>query len=567
MSLVAAHLSGLCNDEKRIMKNLWQRRKKWIIAGAAVLALALAFLVAGPLLFMRNTTVTTTGEIERVEVVVGDLSSEATASGELTARQRAALAPLTTGTVEEVLVAVGDEVSAGDPLLHLESAAAARDVANAQQALIAQEASLEDLLAPPTAADLGAAEAAVASAQAQLDDLLDGPSETEVAAAEANLRAAQADLSAASARLNTAQSGASDEALRAAQLELEIAQRQATTAAERHTTILVTEPNAFLTAETLADMELNARTAAQQANATLAAAQQAYDDLVNGNPGSISAARAGVASAAAQRDAAQAQRDLLNQGPTAATVAAARASLAQAQVRLEQLENGPTEAQRVAAEVGVESARINLARAERMLVEATLVAPFDGVITAVNARPGEPAGGVLVEMADLSSLQVALEVDEVDIAQIQVGQTAELTPATFPDETVPATVAAIAPEASGNSDLVTYRVYLDVGETTLPLRVGMTADARLLAEQLTGVLLLPNRAIQADRAAGTYSVNRVTTAADGTETIESVPVTIGLRDNRYTQIAAGLAEGDVVQIGNALPVESFGPPTEQAPSN
>ena len=107
MSLVAAHLSGLCNDEKRIMKNLWQRRKKWIIAGAAVLALALAFLVAGPLLFMRNTTVTTTGEIERVEVVVGDLSSEATASGELTARQRAALAPLTTGTVEEVLVAVG----------------------------------------------------------------------------------------------------------------------------------------------------------------------------------------------------------------------------------------------------------------------------------------------------------------------------------------------------------------------------------------------------------------------------------------------------------------------------
>ena len=43
------------------------------------------------------------GEIERVEVFVGDLSSEATASGELTARQRAALAPLTTGTVDEVL--------------------------------------------------------------------------------------------------------------------------------------------------------------------------------------------------------------------------------------------------------------------------------------------------------------------------------------------------------------------------------------------------------------------------------------------------------------------------------
>jgi len=546
------------------MKNLWQRRKKWIIAGAAVLGLALAFVVAGPLLFNRNATATTTeGEVERVEVFVGDLSSEATASGELAARRRAALTPLAAGTVEEVLVAVGDEVSAGDPLLRLASAGPARDVANAQQALIAQEASLEDLLAPPTAADLAAAEAAVASAQAQLDDLLSGPSATEVAAAEANLRAAQADLGAASARLNTAQSGASDEALRAAQLELEIAQREATSAAERHSTILVTEPNAFLSAETLAEMEFNARVAAQQANANLAAAQQAYDDLVNGNPGSVSAAQAGVASAAARRDAAQAQLDLVNQGPTPTTVAAARAALAQAQVRLEQLQNGPTEAQRVAAEVAVESARINLARAERLLAEATLVAPFDGVITAVNARAGEPLAGVAVEMADLSSLQVALEVDEVDIAQVQVGQTAELTPATFPDETVPATVAAIAPQASANSDLVTYRVYLDVGQTELPLRVGMTADARLLAEQLTGVLLLPNRAIQVDRAAGTYSVNRVTTTAGGAETIATVPVTIGLRDNRYTQITAGLAEGDVVQIGNALPVASFGPPTEE----
>ena len=119
------------------MKTLWQQRKKWIIAGAAVLAVALAFLVAGPLLFMTNATATTSGEIERVEVFVGDLSSEATASGELTARQRAALAPLTTGTVDEVLVAVGDEVGAGDPLLRLDTAGPTRDVATARQALVA----------------------------------------------------------------------------------------------------------------------------------------------------------------------------------------------------------------------------------------------------------------------------------------------------------------------------------------------------------------------------------------------------------------------------------------------
>ncbi len=540
------------------MKTTWQRYKKWIIAGAVVLVGALALLAAWPLLLARNGAGTTTADVERVEVVVGDLSSEATASGELSARQSAALALMTSGTIDEVLVAVGDEAHAGQPLLRLDTTELERNVANAQQALVSREAELEDLVAPPAAADLAAAEAAVASAQASLDDLLDGPSDTELAAAEANLRAAQADLGAAAARLDTAQSGASDEALRAAQLRLESAQRAATSAAERHSTILVTEPNAFLSAEDLAEMEFSARVAAQQANADLAAAQKAYDDLVNGNPGSVSAARAAVAASAAQRDTAQAQLDALQEGPTAAEVAAGRASLAQAQRQLEQLQSGPSDAQRVAAEVAVESARISLARAERQLADATLTAPFDGVVTVVNARAGETASGVLVEMADLSSLQLALEVDEVDIAQVQVGQTAELTPATWPDATIPATVAAIAPEATAG-DLITYRVYLDVGESDLPLRVGMTADARLLAEQLTGVLLLPNRAIQADRATGTYSVNRVTVAADGTETIDSVPVTIGLRDNHYTQITGGLAAGDVVQIGNALPVQTFGP--------
>jgi HlyD family secretion protein len=541
------------------MKKLWQRRKTWIIAGAVVLALALALLATLPLLLNRNAAATaTSNEVERVEVTVGDLSSEATASGELTARRRASLALMAGGVVDEVLVAVGDEVKTGEPLLRLDTAAAERDVENARQALISQEANLADLTAPPTAADLAAAQAAVTSAQAQLDGLLDGPGDEELAAAEARLRAAQADLAAASARLDTAQTGPSDDALQAAQLQLDIARREATSAAERHSTVLVTEPNNFISAEDLARMEFNARVAAQQANANLAAAQQAYDDLVNGDPGSIGAAQASVASAAAQRDAAQAELDLLKQGPAAADVAAARSSLAQAQLQLERLQDGPGDAERVAAEVAVESAQIALERAERALAEATLTAPFDGVITAVNARPGETAGGVLVEMADLNSLQVTLEVDEVDIAQIQLGQTAELTPTTWPDETIPAEVAAIAPQAGDNSDLVTYRVYLDVGQTDLPLRAGMTADARLVARRLTDVLLLPNRAIQADRTSGTYSVNRVTVAADGAETIENVPVTIGLRDNQYTQITGGLAAGDVVQIGDALPMRQPG---------
>lgn len=551
------------------MKTLWQRRKKWIIAGVVVLAILLAL----PFIWSRLASPAAAGQtteaaVERVEAFVGDLSSEATASGELMARREAALVLAAAGTIAEVLVDVGDTAAAGDPLVRLDTAALERDVESARQALAAQEANLDDLTAAPGAAELAAAEANVASAQAQLDDLLDGPGETELAAAEADLRAAQADLAAASARLSSDTAAADPEAVRAAQIELDLARQAATTAAEQHSTILVTEPNAFISAEDLAEMEFNARARAQQANADLAAAQQAYDDLVNGNPTNVTASRAAVASAAAQRDAAQAQLDLLREGPSAADVAAARASLAQAQLQLERLQDGPSAVERTQAEVAVEQARIGLQRAERALAEATLVAPFDGVITAVNARVGETAGGVLVQMGDPGSLEVVLEVDEVDIAQVQIGQTAEITLETWPDEPIAAEVAAIAPEASAGSDLITYQVFLDVAETELPVRAGMTANARLVAQELTGVLLLPNQAIQADRTAGTYSVNLITTGADGQETIEVTPITIGLRDGRYTQITGGLAEGDVVQIGNALPIQSFGPPNgQQAPGN
>ena len=337
------------------------------------------------------------------------------------------------------------------------------------------------------------------------------------------------------------------------------AQAAATSAAERHSTILVTEPNQFLDAETLATMEEQARAAAQQANADLAAAQQAYDDLANGQPSSVAASQASVASAAAQRDAAQAQFDLLQAGPSATDVAAARSSLAQAERQLEQLVSGPDEATRVSSEVAVEQARLREQWAARNLAEATLLAPFDGVITAVNARPGETAAGVVVEMIDPASLELLLHVDEVDIAQVSPGQAAVVTLETWPDAALPAEVLAIVPQPVTGSELVVYEVRLGLGETELALRAGMTADATLTTGELAGALLLPSEAIEVDRASGVYSVRRVTAGADGAETAEVVEVTVGRRSGGFTQITGGLEAGDVVLIGDSLPVESFIP--------
>ncbi|MCA9960986.1 MAG: HlyD family efflux transporter periplasmic adaptor subunit, partial [Anaerolineales bacterium] len=491
---------------------------------------------------------------------IGDLSAAATASGEVVTQRDARITPLASGTVAHVYVAVGDQVEAGDVLLELETADLQRALASAQQSLLIQENNLAKLLEPAAAADIAAAEASVANAQATLASLQAGPTPEEIAGVEADVRAANADIAAANARLNNLTSAPDPDALYAAQLELELAQTAATQAAEQHSTILVTEPNDFLSEDDLAEIEVSLRTQAVQANAQLAAAQEALDQLQNGDANSIASAQASVAAAVAQRDLAQLQLDQLLAGASAAQIAAAESNVAQAQANLDALQRGPTDAQIVAAEVAIEQARVSVQRAEINLERATLTAPFAGTVTAVHVNEGEIASGIVIELVDTHNLEVILSVDEVDLADLSVGQPAAITLETWPDDELDGRITAIAPAAtSDNSALVTYDVYLSLGETDLPVLVGMTANADITTRRSEDVLLLPNAAINVDRSAGTYSVHKVTRNGDQPISISETTITIGLRDGQYTQITSGLQAGDEVMVGDVLPVFTFGP--------
>jgi HlyD family secretion protein len=538
-----------------------KKSRKWIwIGGALVLVIVAALLGLYQLRSSSAAHAETamTGEI--VSALVGDLSASATASGQVLAQRGASLAMSLSGIVAEVYVEVGDAVRAGESLVTLETAELERAVESARQALTIQEANLATLLAPPSAADLAAAESGVASARASLDELLDGPRQDEITAVDAEVRGAQADVASKSAQLNALLADASEEEIYAADLELDRAQRTATQAAEQHSTILVMEPSRFVGEGRLEDMEFAARTNAVQTNAALAAAQDALDQLLNGDPNAIASAQASLAIAVARQDASQAQLDLLLLGASEAQVSAAEASRAQAKATLDMLQRGPSPSQIAVAEIGVEQSRINLQRSENNLQKATLAAPFGGVITAIYVNQGEQASGILVEMLDTHSLEVVLDVDEVDIGEIAVGQPTVITLESWPEMEIEGQVVSIAPrDTSSNSAIVSYQVYVSLGETELPVLVGMTANADLMIAKQEDVLRLPNVAINVDRDAGTYNVNRVTADAAGNQTIEEVEVTIGLRDGQYTQITSGLQEGDQVMVGNAIPELRFGP--------
>jgi len=225
--------------------------------------------------------------------------------------------------------------------------------------------------------------------------------------------------------------------------------------------------------------------------------------------------------------------------------------LAQAQAKLSSLVRGATEERVAIAHAQVEQARTSLSRARRSLDRATLVAPFDGLVTQVVSREGEWASGLAIEMADLSSIEVVLDLDEVDLGAIAVGQPALVTLEPWPDQQLAGEVTFIAPQAGDKGGIVIYEVHVSLPVTNLPARPGMTANAEVTTAALHGVLLVPNRAIVSDRQAGRYYVNRL----QG-DTEQRIEVTIGLRGSTYTQITSGLEPGDRISVAQAQQVLS-----------
>lgn len=514
-----------------------KKNRKWLFwagGGLVVLVVAVVVWVNG----RTPQTQAATNEKEIVTAFIGELSASATASGQVTARREAALSVKTPGRVEQVLVRVGDEVATGNVLVQMDTADLEMNVTNAELNLRLQKAGLADLLAEPEAADVAAAETAVKSAQANLDDLLAGPSAEEIAASEASLRSAQASLASASASLGSAQGTIQESQILAVQASLLAAQRQLENAQEADD-----ENPTEATYQAL--MEAHEAVASAQAN--LDALQEGPD---------TTAAQGSLNAAAARLAGSQANYNLAASGATAVQIAAAQSQLAQSQATLANLVDAPTAEEIAVAEANVAQAEISLQDAREALAVAAITAPFDGVVTAVHANVGEYASGVIVELVDSSSLQVVLQVDEVDVGDLSIGQPAVITLETWPDIEIASQIVTIAPSAqtTAGSALITYDVYLSLGETDLPARVGMTADANLITAQYNETLLVPNRAINADREKGSYSVNLVIG-----DTVQAVPVTIGARDDQNTQITGGLNAGDEILVGNSLPTESFEP--------
>jgi HlyD family secretion protein len=398
-------------------------------------------------------------------------------------------------------VTEGQAVQEGQLLAELETTDLALAVAQAKVSLQIAEAQLAKLETPPDEDDILAAQAAVEVAQ------------SSVAGAEAGLNAARASYGQLFADNSAAQRQVNEANLRQAEINLKSAQQQYNRVKD--------QPNI---GELPQAAQLESATVAYE----VALAQTTLTDEDPNN-----AQVAGALNQIAQGELGLRQ---------------AQANLIQAQNNLTTLLEGPSDEDLEIARAQVQQARISQLSAENSLANAQLVAPIDGVVSLVNVRQGELFSGGLpaITMSNLDSFHMDVLVDEIDVRQVEVGQSVAIRVDAFGEENLTGRVSEIAPTADNVGGVIAYEVTIVPDETELPLRAGMSATAIITTADVPNAVLVPNRFINLNRDSGEAFVYRVVNGEPALQEVE-----LGLRNERQSQVVAGLNEGDELALVTA----------------
>ena len=172
-----------------------------------------------------------------------------------------------------------------------------------------------------------------------------------------------------------------------------------------------------------------------------------------------------------------------------------------------ELENGRAtlaraQASEVSARSNVTVAKATLSTDETNLSKASIRSPIDGVILTRTVDPGNAVAASLQAVTlftiaeDLTKLRLQVNVDEADVGSVKVGQKASFTVSAYPSRQYPATITRVAFGSTITENVVTYVTYLNVDNTDLSLRPGMTASSTITATERQNVLLVPNTALR-----------------------------------------------------------------------
>jgi len=235
-------------------------------------------------------------------------------------------------------------------------------------------------------------------------------------------------------------------------------------------------------------------------------------------------------------------------------------------------------AQYSSASSAVEQARASLRQAEEDLAKTIIYSPIDGVVTQINAEVGERvvgtsqmAGTVIMVIADLSKMEARIDVSEVDVVHVSIGDTAILSVDAFPEKKLKGIVYEISNAAKTKGlgtqeEVVNFEVRIRILNKDIALRPGMSVTADIETEKKYNVIAVPIQAVtvrslKKNKPVDNSSTELNTKKNDKDDMVEvvfivengvakMVPVKRGISGEMYVEITEGLKGDEEVVVGS-----------------
>ena len=206
------------------------------------------------------------------------------------------------------------------------------------------------------------------------------------------------------------------------------------------------------------------------------------------------------------------------------------------------------------------SAELSLDDSQRSMEDYTITSPISGTIIEKDVKVGDTVGSssctteTMCVIYDLSYLEMTLNVDELDILDIAVGQKAEITADAIDDQTFEGVVTSISSAGTTTGGTTTYPVTIRIDDTG-SLMPGMNATAVINIASAEDALSIPSYAV----VRGNYvlvtkdspSAVNADTSMNATDGYVYVKVTTGISDDDYIAVTNGLEEGDTIAYDSA----------------
>jgi HlyD family secretion protein len=237
-------------------------------------------------------------------------------------------------------------------------------------------------------------------------------------------------------------------------------------------------------------------------------------------------------------------------------ISLAKARVADLEAQVELLADGPDPDRITILET-------QLAMAEKRLNSPIVEAPFDGVISALPTHTGDVVnvGTRALQLDNVSELYLDVQISEVDIPFVNIGQTADLIFDAYFETTFTGEVIEISPVGTSVQGVVEYNVRIRMLDADERIKPGMTAAVNIIVDEKEDVFVIPNDAIVSENGQELVYVRR-------NGSYEAVPVSLGSYSDFYSEVLeADIEAGELIAINPPAEITGempFGGPPEGA---